>query len=198
MKSGILLSGGLDSIALAFWQGPSVGITIDYGQACSDAETRASRAVCQALSLQHEVIRVNCHELGSGDLARKKPLAIAPVREWWPFRNQLLITLGAMKALALGLQEILVGSVRSDGVHRDGSLEFYELIDKLVSFQEGEIRILAPAIRMSSVELIRKSGVPIDILSWAQSCHVGDFACGSCRGCNKHYSVMEQLGYDPY
>ncbi len=182
MNSAILLSGGMDSIALAFWKRPEAAITIDYGQLSAEAEMRAAAAVCGSLHIQHEIIKVDCCELGSGILANKPPLPLAPVNEWWPFRNQLLLTFAGMRAAALGLAELLVGSVKSDRLHADGKPEFFNLIDRLMSFQEGGVRVFAPAINMESAELIRASGVPIEILSWAHSCHTGNLACGWCGG----------------
>ena len=36
----ILLSGGMDSIALAYWKKPAHSITIDYGQKAANAEMK--------------------------------------------------------------------------------------------------------------------------------------------------------------
>ena len=40
MNTALLLSGGMDSIALAYWKRPDIALTIDYGQAAADAEER--------------------------------------------------------------------------------------------------------------------------------------------------------------
>jgi len=102
-----------------------------------------------------------------------------------------------MRAVALGVNRLLIGSVASDGVHADGRLEFFEALDLLTAMQEGDIRVEAPAIRLSSVELIRRSEVPRSILCWAHSCHVASLACGVCRGCAKHREVAADLwGYE--
>jgi 7-cyano-7-deazaguanine synthase len=198
MKTGVLLSGGMDSIALTYWKRPQIAITIDYGQAPAAAEIRAAAETCRSLSIEHHVIRIDCSELGSGDLAKRAPLEIAPVSEWWPYRNQLLVTLGVMRGLSLNLECLLVGSVQTDSVHADGTAEFYTKIDDLVSLQEGRIKVQVPAIKMTSRELVKISGVPQPILAWAHSCHVGNFACGFCRGCRKHFTTVEELGYVPY
>lgn len=42
-KTAILLSGGMDSIALAYWKRPEIAITIDYGQKPAAAEVVASK-----------------------------------------------------------------------------------------------------------------------------------------------------------
>lgn len=194
----LLLSGGMDSIALAFWQRPELAFTVDYGQAPASAEIAAAKQVCEELGIGHHVIRADCSSLGSGDMANMTPLDIAPVPEWWPFRNQLLLTLAGMRAASLGVRTLLVGSVASDAAHADGRAEFYSAIDVLMSLQEGAIRVEAPALGMTTAELVEQSGVPRPLLAWAHSCHIGTLACGACRGCVKHYEVTKQVYGDPY
>lgn len=190
----LLLSGGMDSVALAYWQRPEFAITIDYGQAAAAAEVAAARQVAAELEIRHETICVDCSTLGSGDMAGLEALDLAPASEWWPFRNQLLITLAAMKAVTMGVTELMLGSVSSDGVHADGRAEFYSAADKLLRMQEGHVCVTAPALAMTTTELIRTSKIPLSLLAWAHSCHIGSLACGSCRGCVKHFEVTEQLG----
>lgn len=198
MSTGLLLSGGMDSVALAYWKRPAFAYTINYGQSAFEGELRAAQAVSAALSLTHHVVIADCSALGSGDMAGKAKSTHAPVPEWWPYRNQLIVTLAAMRAIEDGVKELLVGTVRSDGVHADGKLDFYEKLDALVSMQEGNVRIHVPAISMSTVELVRTSGIPFEMLTWAHSCHVAQFACGQCRGCVKHAESMKALGYGDY
>lgn len=198
MTRAVLLSGGMDSIALAYWKRPTFAFTIDYGQVCAAAEIRAAQVVTGTLGIQHEVIRADCAHLGSGDLAGTPASAHAPVPEWWPFRNQLLVTFAAMRAVAVGVNELLIGTLVTDCVHHDGTPEFVDLMGRLTSMQEGNVRVTAPAIHMSAIELSRASGVPIEILAWAHSCHRADYACGDCRGCNKHRETMSALGFGDY
>lgn len=54
----------------------------------------------------------------------------------------------------------------------------------------------APAIELSTAELVRKSGIPPSFLAWAHSCHKSHVACGNCRGCNKYMEVFQEVGYD--
>jgi 7-cyano-7-deazaguanine synthase len=197
-KLGVLLSGGIDSIALCYWRRPSVGFTVDYGQLAVQGEIRAAAAVCELLRIQHGIIRAPIRSLGSGDLSGIKPLSFAPVPEWWPYRNQYLVTVTAMKAVALGISELSVGSVKTDGCHSDGTSSFYQILDQLIGMQEGGLRVSAPAIHMSSVELVKHSEVPVDLVSYAHSCHTREYACGFCRGCVKHFEVFEELGYGAY
>jgi 7-cyano-7-deazaguanine synthase len=67
-------------------------------------------------------------------------------------------------------------------------------MDDLVTFQEGGLRVVAPAIELSTADLIRIAGVPPSLLAWSHSCHKADIACGNCRGCNKYLSTYAELG----
>ena len=194
MSVAVLLSGGIDSTALTFWRQVDVALTIDYGQRPAEGEIRAARQIARERGIPHEVLTVDCRGLGSGDLAGAEMASVAPMQEWWPFRNQLLVTVAAMRCIALGVGEIVCGSVASDGHHRDGTRAFYDHVDALTLMQEGGIRIAAPAIDMTSVELVRAAGVAPEILAWTHSCHTANFACGSCRGCYKHEGVLDELG----
>jgi len=198
MSAAILLSGGMDSVALAYWKRPSIAYTVDYGQLPAAGETRAAAAVCGALSIRHRVLSLPARGLGSGDMAGGTPSHLAPVPEWWPFRNQLLLTVAGAAAVGDRVRELIFGAVSTDAIHADGRREFFERISELMECQEGGIRVTAPAIELSSVDLVRNSGVPLSILAWSHSCHVGDFACGTCRGCVKHALTMKELGYEDY
>ncbi|WP_036109633.1 MULTISPECIES: 7-cyano-7-deazaguanine synthase [Luteibacter] len=196
MTAGLLLSGGMDSAALAWWKRPDVAFTIDYGQLAAQAELRASAAICESLSIPHVPIQVDCRALGSGDMAGDLPDAHAPCTDWWPYRNQLLITLAGMRAISLGVDTLMIGTVASDGTHADGRIEFFENLDALMACQEGGLRVTAPAIELTTVNLIRAGGIPASLLAWAHSCHKANVACGQCRGCNKYFEVYHELGYD--
>jgi 7-cyano-7-deazaguanine synthase len=196
MKTGLLLSGGMDSIAIAFWKKPDIAFTINYGQLSAEGEIHAAETVCQSMGIQHEVITVDCSNLGSGNLSGKSPISLAPVPEWWPFRNQLLLTLAGMRAVSLEVSTLLFGSVKTDAIHADGSAAFFERMDDVFYIQEGGLRVKAPAIHLTTAELVKLSGIPRSLLAWSHSCHVSDFACGNCRGCYKYQAVMKELGYE--
>lgn len=193
MKTALLLSGGMDSISVAWWKRPDVAITIDYGQLAAGAEREASRAICERLGIEHHNVQIDFRSLGSGDMAGAEPNSNAPASDWWPYRNQMLITIAAMKAIGLGIREIILGTVKSDSSHADGTVRFLNSVDGLLSMQEGGIRVSAPAIAMHTAELVRLAGVPASLLAWAHSCHKANVACGNCRGCNKYFEVFSEL-----
>jgi 7-cyano-7-deazaguanine synthase len=194
----ILLSGGMDSSALCAWIRPQAAIFIDYGQVCAEAEAEAAEQIARELSVKFHTLALDCEKLGSGDLAGTPPAAMAPASDWWPFRNQLLVTAAAMRSVMLGLDHLMLGTVETDSNHADGSIAFIQALSALLQLQEGNLRLSAPAIEMNTVELIQRSGIDLGILCWTHSCHRSNLACGDCRGCNKHREVMAGLGYEPY
>lgn len=195
LRTALLLSGGMDSVAIAWWKRPSLAITIDYGQRAAEGEIRASAQVAKELGIAHEVVRVDCSPLGSGDMAGTTADDAAPTTEWWPYRNQLLITLVGMRAIARQVEALFIGTVRSDGSnHADGTVDFVKKMDELMAYQEGHLRVAAPAIEYSTAELVRHAHVPPGLLAWSHSCHKADIACGNCRGCNKWLETYKELG----
>lgn len=191
--TALLLSGGMDSIALLYWKRPDIALTIDYGQKCAEAEIRSSQYACKHLNIDHHILRIDGSALGSGDMSNEKPHPLAPQTDWWPYRNQFLITIAAMKLIKDGVTNILIGSVKTDEQFKDGTKKFIQLINELISFQEGNITIEAPASDMSTSELILKAQIPMSLLYCAHSCHTGNVACGQCRGCQKYMYVIDQL-----
>lgn len=192
-RTGLILSGGMDSLTIAWWKKPEVAFTVDYGQKAANSEIQASAQICEILNIEHHILRVDCSNLGSGDMAGKASDKNAPETDWWPYRNQMLVTLIAMKAIGHDVDRLLIGTVSSDSNHKDGTLEFIRLMSNLLSFQEGNLILEAPAIEMTTVELIRKSKIPHDTLLWAHSCHTNNIPCGKCRGCNKYHNVICEL-----
>ena len=110
----------------------------------------------------------------------------------------MLVTLAAMECIKHDITVLEIGALRTDGFHVDGRREFAEALSALLSMQEGGLKLETPAVDYSADELVRVSGIPMEILAWSHSCHVSDYACGYCRGCHKHYETMEAIGIEPY
>lgn len=187
----------MDSTALAWWQRPQVALTIDYGQRAAAAEFRAAQTVASRLGIEWHPITLDARALGSGDMAGTPADSLAPASDWWPYRNQLLVTIAGMKAVRLGVSELMLGTVATDSQHADGQPAFVAAIDALMKLQEGALRVIAPAIELTTLELVRASQVPRDLLAWAHSCHKADVACGQCRGCNKYFETWQSLDGRP-
>jgi 7-cyano-7-deazaguanine synthase len=187
----ILLSGGVDSAALATMTPYDAAITVNYGHRSARGEINAASAIADALNLTHTVITVDASAIGSGLLAGSEPAAASPAAEWWPFRNQLLVTIAAAYAISHGYNLIIVGSVAGDGArHKDGTPGFYSAISDLIAMQEGGIEVSAPAAHLTALQLLQQSQITDDVLGWTHSCHRANLACGNCPGCWKRAELM--------
>jgi 7-cyano-7-deazaguanine synthase len=192
MSTVVLLSGGMDSTAVAFLVKPSYGIWIDYGQGPAAAEKQAARSVASAMDLDLVELRVDLSSIGTGAVGSKLPDGIA--HEWWPYRNQSLITFAAAWGIGHGASEVAIGTVSTDGDrHVDGAMPFVRAMDDLLSMQEGGMRVLAPAISLTTEELIERSRISRAVLALTYSCHVSNQPCGDCGGCEKRDSVWGGL-----
>lgn len=187
----LLLSGGVDSAAIAAWVPFEGALTIDYGQKPAAGEISAARSIASALGLPHEVVTVDASQIGSGLLAGTGASTLSPAAEWWPFRNQLLVTIAAAYAVNNGFKTIAIGSVAGDGArHKDGTPEFYEHLNALLAVQEGEIQVTAPAAHLTALELLETGQPSTELLGWTHSCHRAPLACGDCPGCWKRAEVL--------
>lgn len=197
----LLFSGGLDSTALAAIYRPALLLFVDYGQRPADLERRASRQVANLLGLALVEVTLGIGAFGSGLLREDsgaQPSA-APSPEWWPYRNQFLATAGAAVALRHELNTVLVGSVAPDGErHLDGTPEFYQRLDALVRYQEGAIKVIAPAIERTTENLLQASALDEQVLGWTASCHRSNLSCGQCPGCWKRMRVLASYGIEGY
>jgi 7-cyano-7-deazaguanine synthase len=180
----LLLSGGIDSACLAYQRRPRAALTIDYGQITAYSEVRSAAQICKELAIEHALLTVDLRSIGSGVMTGGDAATNAPTPEWWPYRNQLLISLGAAKAIALGCTRVVIGTVKGDGIHADGRPEFIEAMRRTLSLQEGAIDLQAPAIDLEPAALLR---------AWTFSCHIASEPCGQCRGCYKHLATIEAV-----
>lgn len=189
----LLLSGGVDSAALAYWIKPDIALTIDYGQVVARSEIDAARSICFELGIQHLDIRIDCGRIAKGSLGAREASVMSSQPEWWPFRNQLLITFAAAYFIDESSLEIVIGTVRGDGTaHKDGTKRFLRSINTLLRCQEGNARVTAPAIDLTSSELLKSSELPESILGWTFSCNRSLMPCGGCRSCVKRGQVLRE------
>lgn len=189
----VLLSGGMDSSAVTYWLRPGSAVFVNYGQVAEHEERSAAERIAALTGAALTVINADCREMGSGIMAGSSPLSEAPSEEWWPFRNQLLATIGAGWAVSNGITELIFGSVKTDNKHADGRADFYKALNSLLAIQEGAVRVSVPAIGVTTEELITMSGIPRNWLGWTHSCFSGGMACGSCGGCTKRAEVFRHL-----
>ncbi|QFT34127.1 queuosine biosynthesis protein QueC [Labrenzia sp. THAF82] len=190
----LLFSGGVESTCLAVWLKPELLVTVDYGQAPAKGELAAAIHLASLLKTEHKFVQAPMAHLGSGDLTGKPSISQREsVPEHWPFRNQMLITLAAMALADQSLTELIIGTVRTDNVHNDGTEDFLEAMNKVLIAQNPKLRLTAPAAKMSTKELVIASDINRDLLGWTFSCHLSSVACGQCRGCKKTIKLFTEL-----
>lgn len=182
----LLLSGGIESTCLAHMLRPDICLTIDYGQISARGEIRAAQNIARHYSLAHEVLTIDASALGTGQMAAKPTIKEAAIPELWPFRNQFLITLAAMKFVGHGNLKIAIGSAIGDSSHKNGTKAFITAMHAVLVMQEGSIELIAPAIELESLDLLRLAKIDTDVLDMTFSCFVAEYPCGRCRGCLKH------------
>lgn len=195
----LLLSGGLDSSSIAAWHRPEHCLAIDYGQHAAEAEKRAAEAVAADLDLPYTHIRVDASAVGGGLMSTfpnsTVPNSVGIAPEWWPYRNQFLITIAAGWAVTRGHTEVLVGTVAGDGDrHADGTQTFYDAMNAVLAAQEGALAVNAPAMDLTAADLITTSRITDATLGWTHSCHTGNLPCKTCPGCIKRAEVLLQAG----
>ena len=193
LRRAVLLSGGVDSLCLTYNLRPDIAYTINYGQIPAQREIYVSAFICEKLGIEHRILNVDCSEIGSGNLVNKESTKNSPSEEWWPYRNQLLITLALMDAIKKDVSELHIASVKSDSFHRDGTSKFYKLMNDLSEYQEAGIKIICKTTEFYSHELVQQFNVPSEYILMAHSCHVSNIACGRCSGCLKQIRVRQEV-----
>ena len=190
----MLLSGGLDSASVAAAERPERALFVDYGQAAAKSERRAASTVAQHLGIELDVISIDASHVGSGPLVGKDQLPLAPTPEWFPFRNQLLVTVAAAHAAKRNLSTVIVGTVAGDGQrHADGSREFLTALDALLQCQECNIRLAAPHADTRTSALLSQAEFPSRVIESTHSCDVADEACGDCNSCRRRAEILEEF-----
>jgi len=186
----LLFSGGIESTCLACSWRPDVCFTVDYGQVSAPGELAASRLIARYLHLEHEVARINLNEFGAGLLSGRGRTGPKNAPEFWPFRNQMLITLTAMRFSRIPNVHICIGTVLTDRRHPDGTSLFLRSMKRLLQVQRDDFVLEYPAARNLTQSLIEQSRAD-DILGFTFSCHTGPITCGRCPGCRKNLALRE-------
>lgn len=169
----ILLSGGIDSAACAYWfiarQHAVTAVFIDYGQMAGAAERRAAEAVADHLKIKLLTLKLTGFKHANvGELFGRNALLLTAAIFGAEFREGLI---------SLGLH--------AGTTYFDCSPAFASSFDRLVAeMSDGHVRLVAPFAfwRKAEVfEYFRQSTLPVDI---THSCErSADLACGICPSC---------------
>lgn len=204
MKAVLLLSGGLDSAtagAIARAEGYQLyALTIRYGQVHA-REVEAARSVGRALGvLRHIELTVDLSAfggsalIGDGTIPKDRDLAENAIPSTYvPARNTVFLSLALAWAEAVGAEAIILGVNAIDySGYPDCRPEYLEAFERLAALAtragvNGQnLRIVAPLLRMSKAEIIRR-GLSLGLdYGLTHSCYdpgPDGHPCGRCDSC---------------
>jgi len=201
---GVLLaSGGLDSTCLAYWL-LNKGVTIiplfiDYGQHCSKTELESLKNV-----LPKEVIKkleiIKIHSLYDKSDSRFIKAANLWVDEisaddlYIPYRNLLLLTLGASFAQTIGVLNLYSAFINSNHAKEiDCTNSFFENLE-LILGTIGSVRNQMPFRFLSKYE-VAKIGIDLKVpIGSTFSCQASPIIpCGACPNCVDRLYALQKL-----
>lgn len=200
--SVLLASGGLDSTTLAYWlieRGVSfIPLFLDYGQHCSKTEYETAL----------EVIPASCgpiHRLNVGDVYRDSGSRLINEADLWreevvytdlhlPYRNLLMLTVGAAYAQSRGCTSLYAAFINSNhAVEIDCSAEFFERLSSLLGAY-GSVQVKMP-FRTMSKHQVAVEGIRLQApIARTFSCQVSSSVpCGACPNCVDRLDALQAL-----
>ncbi len=212
-RAVVLVSGGLDSatvLALARADGRECyALSLDYGQR-HRAELEAAARVASALGArEHRTMRIDLAGIGGSALTDRSiavPEAPGPgiPVTYVPARNTVFLALALGWAEVLGALEIHVGVNAIDySGYPDCRPEFISAFEQLAQratkagVEGRRTRIVAPLIRFTKADIIRKGlelGVDYGLTSSCYQPDAAGRACGRCDSCRIRLAGFEAAG----
>jgi len=113
-----------------------------------------------------------------------------------PLRNLTLLGLAVHKLAGHGPLALVLGTT-ADNCYRDGSREYFDLCEDVLSIEAGRpVRVLTPLIGMTKIEVIRASSR--QTLTGSFSCvdPRGGRHCGACIKCGRRRQAFMEAGVD--
>jgi 7-cyano-7-deazaguanine synthase len=206
MPDVILLSGGMDSTALAATLGGDFhAVSVDYGQRHGARELEAARAVAEHYGVPHTVVDLSSlRDILSGSALTS---AVAVPEGHYaaanmgltvvPNRNAILLMVAVGYAQAHGCRRVLTAVHAGDHpVYPDCRPEFVQAarVAALLG-TDGEVLIEAPFVRMTKTQIALLGALrqaPLE-LSW--SCYNGgEIHCGRCGTCVERAEAFHLAG----
>jgi 7-cyano-7-deazaguanine synthase len=209
----VLLSGGLDSatvLAMARADGWAChALSVDYGQR-HRSELEAAARVAAALGVvEHRVARVDLGAFG-GSALTDAAIAVPSVPgsgipvTYVPARNTVFLSLALAHAEVTESDAIFTGANAVDySGYPDCRPEFLTAFERLANLAtkravEGKaIAILAPILRMTKADIVRKgTALGVDF-ALTVSCYNADpqgRACNACDACRFRREGFERAG----
>ncbi len=189
----LLASGGLDSTTLAYWlRSERIGfipLFVEYGQHCVATEReRLAEVLPPAEFGQFEVVNIS-------DVYKKCPSRLIREPNLWeesisaedlylPYRNLLLLSVGAAFAQARGLTEVYAAFINSNHAKEiDCSAKFFDQLGEMLS-EFGTVQIRMP-FREFSKRTVAQIGLTLSApIAHTFSCQASSTVpCGACPNC---------------
>ncbi|HEY4197445.1 MAG TPA: 7-cyano-7-deazaguanine synthase [Mucilaginibacter sp.] len=203
-KDGVLLaSGGLDSTTMAFWlidqKIDFIPLFINYGQHCAKTELDTLKEVLPKTHVDKlEIIDIQ-------SIYKKSTSRFIKAANLWedeiiaddlyiPYRNVLLLTIGATFAQTIKLSNVYSAFINSNHAKEiDCSNEFFEKMeDMLVEY--GSVKIHMP-FRYYSKYDVAKLGIELGVsIGNTFSCQASPtIPCGACPNCVDRLEALKKL-----
>ncbi|HEV2316794.1 MAG TPA: 7-cyano-7-deazaguanine synthase QueC [Thermoplasmata archaeon] len=212
-RTVVLLSGGMDSATCLAWaarRGSVVALTVEYGQR-HRRELDSARSLVRHFRVRaHLVVRLPLATLARSSLTRPGRSIPRPAARrtgipstYVPARNTVLLGLALSLAESTGADGICIGANAIDySGYPDCRPEFLRAFEKVARLgtragveSRRPIRVLAPLVRLSKAQIVRKGdalGVPWE-LTW--SCYRGGrVPCGACDACALRAKGFREAG----
>ena len=211
MKAILLLSGGLDSAtagAIARSEGHQLyALTIRYGQVHA-VEIEAARAIARTLGVaRHIELSVDLSVfggsalVGDGAIPRDRDLSSSDIPPTYvPARNTVFLSLALAWSEVVGAEAIVIGVNAIDySGYPDCRPEYLDAFERLAGLATRagtsghRVRILAPLMRMSKADIIRRGlelGVDYGLTHSCYDPQLDGRPCGRCDSCR-----LRELGF---
>jgi len=202
-KGVILVSGGMDSTTLMYLfienEMDFVPLFINYGQHCANTEFETLLEVIPPKYRDRiEILDV------SSIYKYSKSRFIKPADLWEekivaddlyiPYRNVLLLTIGASFAQTLGLDKVYSAFINSNHAKEiDCSSSFFNKLDNLLS-EYGSVKIEMPFRNLSKYD-VAKIGITCKApIGRTFSCQASpDVPCGACPNCVDRLEALRKI-----
>ena len=200
----LLASGGLDSTTLAYWLRKNgrqfLPVFIDYGQHCAVTEYERLQEVLPE-ELFGPITKLDISAIYQGSRSRLVHAAdlwsesISSDDLYLPYRNLLMLAVGASFAQSHGLKEVFTAFINSNhATEIDCSATFFDRLGSLLS-DFGSVKIQMP-FRDFSKRTVAQIGMELDApIARTFSCQAAaQVPCGACPNCRDRLTALEGLG----
>ena len=177
---------------------------IDYGQHAAARERICAQFCAEHLGARHSELNLDVyrtHTMSLGMVADdRRSDASAPISEYVPFRNSLLLANAVALAESVGAVAVGIGSIAGPWVTPDNRPEYFSALRSLVeagTLESTRIDVAVPLQNFDKTAVIRgcvDRDLPLH-LTW--SCHNANTApCQECGNCGMRSRAFRELDLD--